>query len=160
MEFFTLFRDQLKKILAKLLVDIRSGQAETENSDRAKQWLNRIKGDHQFSFHKQNLQEWLKQRTQELCKIKRFQDKIQKEMKKISNPDNGKGNAAVTNNSIKPENVLFFPDIMKLQNQMLSDSSIQFCFEISFLTLLESRDSFLEQMKQQTHEISNGDVKH
>lgn len=43
---------------------------------------------------------------------------------------------------------------------MLSDSSIQFCFEISFLTLLESRDSFLEQMKQQTHEISNGDVKH
>jgi ankyrin repeat protein len=143
-----------------MLVDIRSGQAETENTDRAKQWLNRIKDDHQFSFHKRNLQQWLEQRTQELCKIKRFQDNIQKEMKKIPNPDNGKGNAAVANNSIKPENVLFFPDIMRLQNQMVSDSSIQFGFEISFLTLLESSDSFLEQMKQQTHEISNGDVKH
>jgi hypothetical protein len=39
---------------------------------------------------------------------------------------------------------------------MVSNSSIQFGFEISFWTLFNSRDSCLEQMKQQTHEISNG----
>ncbi len=157
-EFFTLFRDQLKTIMAKMLVDIRSGQAETENTHRAKQLLNRIKDDHHFSFHKRNLQQWLTQRTNELCRIKRFQDQIKKEMNKILNPDNGKGTAAAANNSIKLENVLFFPDMTRLLNQMVSNSSIQFGFEISFWTLLKSGDSFLEQMKQQTHEISNGDV--
>ncbi len=86
-EFFTLFRDQLKNILAKMLVNIRSGETETGNIDRAKELLKRIKDDDQFSFHKRNLQQWLNRRTMELCKIKRFQDKIGKEMKKNTKPD-------------------------------------------------------------------------
>jgi hypothetical protein len=127
-QYLTSLRDQLKKMLRRMVVDIRSGK-------NALDLLRRVldsKTNDQFHYliNTNRLSQWLKQKHEELCAVKRFQDEVKEKI----GQDQSK--------------VLFFPSPERLQEQF-TKYPVVYGFEFAFSSLARN-ETFLEELRKQT----------
>ena len=126
---FASFREHLKIKLRDLHVKIRSGSEEIASLEQLLNCLN----DEKFRFNSNRLGLWLKDKHEEMCMVKRFQDQLAAQIKD------------------KPERVLLFLPDKKLREQ-LTTSTVRhaICF---VLTSLDRPEPFLDEISRNTFDL-------
>ncbi len=114
---------ELKRKLGEMVVGIRSGKIKVEDFS---QLMSQISNE-QFTFNSNRFEQWLHQKHNELCLIKRFQAEAKSKIKNQSK-------------------VHFFPSATTLQEQM-AKFPVDFGYEISFSSLAHS-EPFLELLNE------------